>query len=141
MGNWKGSRASKIILHLLRPLLILKSPRKPTKNILGLGNNKRHVHMNIHTQPVQLLILFLFKDSTLLTLTLMGDPWPQFLVLSHQMLAFCCREQWKEGHRAGCPHVRCGGTSETELVPFELHCTSHLDYVQPRTQEQAKQTL
>lgn len=80
-GNWKGSRASKIILHLVRPLLILKSPRKPTKNILGLGNNKRHVRMNIHTQPVHQLILFLFKDSTLLTLTQTEDLWPQLLVL------------------------------------------------------------
>lgn len=75
LGNWKGSRAGKIILHLVRPLHIHKSPRKPTKNTLGLGNNKRHVHMNIHTQPVHQLILFLFKGSTLLTLTQREDPW------------------------------------------------------------------
>lgn len=54
--NWKGSRAGKIILHLVRPLHIPKSPGKPTKNILGLRNNKRHVHMHIHTQPVHQLI-------------------------------------------------------------------------------------
>lgn len=45
--SWK-----KYILHLVRPLHILKSPGKPTKNILGLRNNKRRVHMHIHTQPV-----------------------------------------------------------------------------------------
>lgn len=74
--------------------------------------------MNIHTQPVHQLILFLFKDSTLLTLTQTEDLWPQRLVLSHQMLAFRCWERWMEGHRAGCHHLRCGGASETELVPF-----------------------
>lgn len=75
-GNWKGSGAGKMILHLGRPLQILKSPGKPTENILGLRNNKRRVHMHIHTQPVPQLILFLFKDSTL-TLTQREDPWLQ----------------------------------------------------------------
>lgn len=44
--------------------------------------------MNIHTQPVHQLILFLCKDSTLLTLTQREDPWPQFFIFSHQMRPF-----------------------------------------------------
>lgn len=53
-GNWKGSRAGKIKLHLVRPLHILKSPGKPTKNILGLKNNKTclHAYSHIVSSPV-----------------------------------------------------------------------------------------
>lgn len=87
-GNWKGSRAGKIKLHLVRPLHILKSPGKPTKNILGLKNNKRHVCMHIHIQSVHQLIPLLFQDSTL-TLTQREDLWLQFFHHSlHQMLSF-----------------------------------------------------
>lgn len=64
-GNWKGSRAGKIKLHLVRPLRSLKSPGKPTKNILGLKNNKRHVRMHIHTQLVHQWVLSLREGSPL----------------------------------------------------------------------------
>lgn len=137
-GNWKGSRAGKIKLHLVRPLHILKSPGKPTKNILGLKTNKRHVCMHIHIQAAHQLILFLFKDSTL-TLTQREDLWLQFCHSLHQMLSFFHHQQG--GRREGCHHLRFGGSSETQFVCvcFQLYWASHLYCLQSRPGRQTKQ--
>lgn len=68
--------------------------------------------MHIHTQPVHQLILFLFKDFMLLTLTQREGPQLQFCPSLPPLGG------WVTGHREDCHHLGSGGTLDIRLVSF-----------------------
>lgn len=120
-GNWKGSKAGKIKLHLVRPLHILKSPGKPTKNILGLKNDKRHVRMHIHIQLVHQWILFLSKGSTLTWYRGRNHRCSSSAVLSHQSWpSFITRRgQWEDTEKVATLWD-LGAVQKHNLFPFSF---------------------